>query len=193
MTNPYPDRVTRVLGSLPSDALVLEVGSGARFVDERVVSLEVVVTPGVDVVASALALPFPDATFDFVFSQAVLEHLTDPALGVDEMVRVLKPGGVFYAEVAFMQPVHMEPFHYFNHTQYGLEHLCRGLDVVEVESIGSFAEVVRWLAVEAGVVEMLGLSWLDRVTDDLEKVHRMQTREQRLRVASGVLLLAVKP
>ncbi len=193
MTNPYPDRVLRLLGSLPDDVRVLEVGSGARFVDPRVVSLEMVVTRGVDVAAVAEALPFPAATFDFVFSQAVLEHVPDPHAAVREMNRVLKPGGVFYAEVAFMQPLHQEPFHYFNHTQYGLQYVCRMLDVLEVEPIGSFAEVVRWLAVDSGAVEMLGVEWVDRLTNDLGRVHEHQTREQRLRVASGISLLAVKP
>ena len=193
MTNPYPQRVVEVLNALSDDARVLEVGSGARFIDERVVSLDVMVTPGVDVVGLGAGLPFPDEVFEFVFSQAVLEHLPEPGLAVDDMVRVLKPGGVFYAEVAFMQPVHMEPLHFFNHTQYGLELLCRDLVEVTLGPLGSFAEVVRWLCVEAGVVEMLGLRWLDRVTADLSVVHERQTDEQRLRAASGVWLLGRKP
>lgn len=45
-------------------------------------------------VGSAMAVPFPDGTFDAVFSHGVLEHLSDPIAATKELRRVLKPGGV---------------------------------------------------------------------------------------------------
>ena len=44
--------------------------------------------------ASIYELPFPDATFDAVFSHALLEHLGEPVRAAKECLRVLKPGGV---------------------------------------------------------------------------------------------------
>lgn len=44
--------------------------------------------------ASALELPFEDDTFDFVFSNGVLHHTANIQQGVNELVRVLKPGGL---------------------------------------------------------------------------------------------------
>lgn len=38
-------------------------------------------------------LPFPDASFDFLLSHEVLEHVQDDAAAIREMVRVLRPGG----------------------------------------------------------------------------------------------------
>jgi SAM-dependent methyltransferase len=38
-------------------------------------------------------LPFSDASFDFLLSHEVLEHVQDDALAIREMVRVLRPGG----------------------------------------------------------------------------------------------------
>ena len=43
-------------------------------------------------VASIYELPFPDETFDAVFSHAVLEHLQTPLKALTEMNRVLNPG-----------------------------------------------------------------------------------------------------
>jgi SAM-dependent methyltransferase len=44
-------------------------------------------------VGDARALPFPDATFDALASIQVLEHVDDVATAIDEMARVLRPGG----------------------------------------------------------------------------------------------------
>ena len=44
-------------------------------------------------VASALALPFPDNSFDIVFSHGVLHHIPDVITAQKEIARVLKPGG----------------------------------------------------------------------------------------------------
>ncbi len=46
-------------------------------------------------------LPFPAASFDFVFSQQVLEHVAPPMIGpyYSEEARVLVPGGIAYHQV----------------------------------------------------------------------------------------------
>ncbi|WP_420128014.1 class I SAM-dependent methyltransferase [Longimicrobium sp.] len=54
-------------------------------------------------VAEVDALPFADASFDVVISSAVLHFAADPAhFGrmVDEMWRVLRPGGLLFARLA---------------------------------------------------------------------------------------------
>jgi SAM-dependent methyltransferase len=45
-------------------------------------------------VADCYALPFADSAFDRVFSNALLEHLSDPVRALKEMHRVLEPGGI---------------------------------------------------------------------------------------------------
>lgn len=41
-------------------------------------------------------LPFPDQSFDAAVSASVLEHVTEPANYLSEILRVMKPGGVLY-------------------------------------------------------------------------------------------------
>lgn len=45
-------------------------------------------------VGDAESLPFPDASFDLVYSWGVLHHSPDTARAVSEVRRVLRPGGV---------------------------------------------------------------------------------------------------
>jgi SAM-dependent methyltransferase len=49
-------------------------------------------------VMDAADMNFPDRTFDFVYSIAVFQHLERPAEVLDEMIRVLKPGGGLYVD-----------------------------------------------------------------------------------------------
>lgn len=72
-----------------------------------------------------LALPFPDASFDFVLSDQVFEHIEgDPQQATDECLRVLRPGGLMVHTTCFMIPYH-GPGDYWRYTPEGLRFLCR--------------------------------------------------------------------
>ena len=45
------------------------------------------------VVADVLDRPFPDQSFDLVFSQGLIEHFRDPTAILQAQIRLLKPGG----------------------------------------------------------------------------------------------------
>ncbi|HEX6845125.1 MAG TPA: methyltransferase domain-containing protein [Actinomycetota bacterium] len=54
--------------------------------------------PGLDVRSGAAeSLPFPDHTFDAACTQLVVHFMADPAVGIREMARVTRPGGVVAA------------------------------------------------------------------------------------------------
>lgn len=191
MTNPYPARFIELLGQV-GDGLVLDCGSGGRpdFVEWRnVVLCEYVPHPLNTVQADALALPFRDDTFDLVLSQATLEHVTDPQQAVREMTRVLRPGGRLYIEVAFMQPLHQDPWHYFNVTPHGLDHLCRDLDIIEKGAFGTLADQFDWMLREVDADPAIANRIVALAAaidaDGVDAAHRR-------RVASAVSVLAVK-
>ncbi len=52
----------------------------------------------------ALRLPFPDDTFDRIIASEVLEHVSDDQVALDEVLRVLKPGGTLAATVPAWLP-----------------------------------------------------------------------------------------
>ena len=47
----------------------------------------------------ALRLPFGDGSFDLVLSGGLLEHFREPGQVIAEMARVLRPGGLLYADI----------------------------------------------------------------------------------------------
>lgn len=52
----------------------------------------------------ALRLPFPDNTFDRIIASEVLEHVSDDQIALNEILRVLKPGGTLAATVPAWLP-----------------------------------------------------------------------------------------
>lgn len=100
----------------PADSLALDVGTGtgdmalelrrrgaahvvgADFSSEMLAAAGAKAAAGGEAglswaLADALALPFPDNTFDCVGNAFLLRNLTDLRAGLGEMARVLKPGG----------------------------------------------------------------------------------------------------
>ena len=49
----------------------------------------------------ATALPYPDASFDLVYSISVVEHIPDDRAAITEMLRVTRPGGCVIVEVPY--------------------------------------------------------------------------------------------
>jgi len=57
------------------------------------------------IAADGAALPIADATFDLVISDNVVDHAREPAGIVNEIVRVLRPGGILYLTVHVHHPL----------------------------------------------------------------------------------------
>jgi SAM-dependent methyltransferase len=55
-------------------------------------------------------IPFGAATFDFVLCNHVLEHVRDDIRAMQEIARVLKPGGLAILQVPFFRPIPDQTF-----------------------------------------------------------------------------------
>lgn len=129
----YNPTALRLISTMAEvDGMVLDCGAGFRtFTAENLVQAEIVAYPNIDVLAVNQSLPFTDGSFDAVISMDVLEHVTDPFMAAREIARVLKPGGVLYIDMPFLQQEHGYPHHYFNATRMGLRQLFDGLLTVD--------------------------------------------------------------
>ena len=125
-------RVQSLVDGAVPPATILNVGAGATYYGPRVVNVDIYDSGTINVIASALALPFADNDADLVILQGVLEHVEDAQKTLAECYRVLKPGGLFYTEMPFLQPYHESPIDMRRSTKPGLAKLCDPL--IEVES-----------------------------------------------------------
>lgn len=183
-----PERFERFRRALPTEGgrrprvLIVgggTVGTGSEVVvgsaDLEVISTDIYISANVDVACDAHRLPFVDRCFDGVVIQAVLEHVFEPWNVVSEIHRVLRPGGIVYAETPFMQQVHEGAYDFTRFTLIGHRRLFRRFEEIEAGvavgpatallwSLRYFARAVprrsRKLATLADKTVIIGFFWL---------------------------------
>ncbi len=131
-------------------------------------------SPDVHFIADGHKIPVMDEAFDLVVVQAVLEHVLEPQIVVDEIWRVLKPKGVVMAGTPFMQPVHEGPYDFTRFTASGHRWLFRRFVEIESSTSGVGASLLwaidyftrslfrsRWAGKVAKLL-FFWLRWFDR-------------------------------
>lgn len=131
-----------------SKGLVLDAGSGRGGWREVIArgggvreSVDIVERPGESltwIADLAHMKEVPDNRYDCVICHQVLEHVQRPWQALEEIVRVLKPGGAFVTSVPHLSRLHDLPHDYFRYTPNGLASLLEacGLELVDLEPYG---------------------------------------------------------
>ncbi|MBI5248901.1 MAG: class I SAM-dependent methyltransferase [Desulfomonile tiedjei] len=196
-----PERMARLWSRFDSSSVIVDVGAQSARLREDVVTVDLAPFAGVDVVGNAHRLPIGDNSVDLIINTGVLEHVEDADSVVAEFHRVLRPGGLVYTEIPFMQGYHPDPADFMRLTYSGLNRTFRQFHIEEMDvSSGPFsglAWVVRevlasifngtgtftWAWMMSGWLTFW-LKYLDRWTVSKPFSHR---------VASSYYVIARKP
>lgn len=80
---------------------------------------------------------YPADEFDFVILDEILEHVARPWVAVEEVRRILKPGGCLITSSPFMIAEHRMPKDYWRFTKDGLRVLLESYSTVDTHSWGN--------------------------------------------------------
>lgn len=166
-------------GALSERPKILIVGGGSRgegtqqlYTEgaHQLIAFDIYASDLTQFIADAHRIPLADGSVDAVWIQAVLEHVLDPWRVAEEIHRVLKPGGIVYAETPFMQQVHEGAYDFTRFTESGHRWLFRRFEAIDSgvvlgpasQLLWSIEHVVRGMfrSVTAGVIAKTMFFWL---------------------------------
>jgi len=106
-----------------------EIGNGIESLYSApgidLLAFDIYASKNCQLVADGHQIPLATGSVDGVVVQAVLEHVLNPQRVVDEIYRILRPGGLVYADTPFMQPVHEGPYDFTRFSESGHRYLFR--------------------------------------------------------------------
>lgn len=92
-------------------------------------------------------IDYPSNSFNvIVTTKVILEHISDPQTVIDEIYRVLKPGGKAFIIAPHIRRQHQAPFDFFRYTEYALNRIFRnaGFKNIILTHTGGFMCVIGY-------------------------------------------------
>ncbi len=135
---PYKEIAKKEIQSLIKKNKIdcLIIGSGNRELplsisDKKLNIMGCDLYPGkkVDFISDAHYLPIKNESINFIFLQAVLEHVLEPQKVIDECFRVLSDGGLIISEAPFLQGIHENGYDFFRFSPSAHAFLFRDFNI----------------------------------------------------------------
>jgi SAM-dependent methyltransferase len=175
--NPFEARmheaVRHFANSLPESGRVLDAGAGesrykALFANHRYVAIDLAVGDArwnysdLDLLGDLEILPLRDGSFDAAINIVTLEHVKRPQVVIDELARILRPGGRLLLVVPLEWEVHQAPHDYFRYTRHGVAHLLTTarFSITRIDPVGGFFCLMARRSVNLLGFLQGGLKWI---------------------------------
>jgi SAM-dependent methyltransferase len=161
------------------------IGDGLEklYADESVdlISFDVYASRATQFVGDGHAIPLADGSMDGVIVQAVLEHVLEPTVVAGEIERVLRTGGLVYADTPFLQQVHEGAYDFTRFTDSGHRFLFRRFERIDSGTVAGAGTALRWSvdyfvraltrSVPLGRIASLCFFWLSYLDRFLDPKH----------------------
>jgi len=129
-------RIEVMLKKYATNLQVLDLGSAkspySKWFPNRI-SVDIDERSGADIIADAQNVPLSSESQNFILCTEMLEHVKNPEKVVQEIYRLLKPGGVIVLTTRFVYGLHETPNDYFRYTKYGLKFLFKEFDIIDIK------------------------------------------------------------
>ncbi len=167
---------------------ILDVGGGERFqkwlapykelfADSNYRTFDTDKVSGADVVGDIHDIPLPDASVDAIICQSTLEHVRDPLRAMEQMKRILKPGGLMLFYVPSIYPYHARKGAYADYWRFfddTIDVLFEGFSEVEIVKRGGYFTALSFFVPFQHTMRFL-LDPLSLGLDRLFQTHRRTT------------------
>ncbi len=185
------------------DLVAINLGAGNSNISDSVSNIDIFPYENVNISCDIGQLPLKDNSVDVIFNIAVLEHVPDPEKVVSEIYRVLKPGGIVYSRLPFIQGFHASPWDFGRRTREGMKVLYKEFEIKKLNNLGGPTSGMLWVVQEwLAIVLSLGskrlhmfwfmlllvLTWPIKFLDVLLVHHPLAHN-----ITSGFILLGEKP
>lgn len=107
-----------------------------------------------DFVSDLRHLPVADEGYDQIICSQVLEHVNEPGWMLEQLHRVLKPGGTLWLSTPLFFAEHETPHDYFRYTQFGLRYLLEksGFEILQLEWLEGYYGTLAYQSLSAALV-----------------------------------------
>lgn len=183
---------------LSKEKKVLDVGGGERFqkwlkeyehlfINSNYQTFDYDLKSGADIIGDIHKMPIESDAVDAIICHSVLEHVKDPIRAVDELYRILRPGGKIFVHVPSIYPYHARKGHYPDYWRFfddTLLFLFKDFSKVELVKRGGYFKALFFFAPMQHKLQFL----LNPMANFLDKIFRTEKRN----TTSGYYVYALK-
>ncbi|MCX8053452.1 MAG: glycosyltransferase [Armatimonadetes bacterium] len=169
------DRTVYEIPSEMEPLSILELGCGKRREYSDSITVDICAESNPDVLHDLNQYPYPfaDNSFDVVICNHILEHLDDVVRTLEEIHRILKPGGLLKVEAPYFTSVYAyaDPTHKHFFTSRSFDYFFEGTELsrFDYSRVRYAPKKIELVVPGNGILSRLARRWLESHLDFYEK------------------------